>query len=173
MAEGSDQVSALRRALFVDPRVHVYCVLDGASVPKLRKRLAETGPPHYCLFRGELSPDMAEVAPYVVELGGEEALTDWILRDGFGRHWGIFAQSDADLRTLRTHFRNLLTVRDPEGKELHFRYYDPRVFRVFLPTCTPGQLAEMFGPVTRYLAECPKGEDEHDEFELVVFDAPR
>jgi hypothetical protein len=31
--------------------------------------------------------------------------------------------------------------------------HDPRVLRVFLPTCTPEQLKQMFGPVDVFLAE--------------------
>ena len=39
------------------------------------------------------------------------------------------------------------------GKRLLFRYYDPRVLRVFLPTCTPAELAGFFGPIRGYLLE--------------------
>jgi hypothetical protein len=40
-----------------------------------------------------------------------------------------------------------------DGRELYFRFYDPRVLRVFLPTCTLQQTAEFFGPVSSYLVE--------------------
>ena len=40
-----------------------------------------------------------------------------------------------------------------DGTPLYFRYYDPRVLRVFLPTCTPAQLKHMFGPADAFLAE--------------------
>ena len=59
----------------------------------------------------------------------------------------------ADLRTMRNHFRKLLTVYDPNGKPLLFRYYDPRVLRVYLPTCNAEELATIFGPINSYLLE--------------------
>ena len=47
---------------------------------------------------------------------------------------------------------------DEDGKSLYFRYYDPRVFRVFLPTCDREQLGTMFGPVGRYYVEGEKSD---------------
>jgi hypothetical protein len=40
---------------------------------------------------------------------------------------------------------------------LVFRFYDPRVLSIFLPTCLPEQITEMFGPVTRFFAEAHDG----------------
>jgi hypothetical protein len=37
-----------------------------------------------------------------------------------------------------------------------FRYYDPRVLRTYLPTCSQQDLGEFFGPVLNYVVE---GED--------------
>ncbi len=34
-----------------------------------------------------------------------------------------------------------------------FRYSDPRILRVYLPTCLPDELEQMFGPVTAYVME--------------------
>ena len=34
-----------------------------------------------------------------------------------------------------------------------FRYYDPRVLRVYLPTCTPDELEMLFGPIERFWME--------------------
>jgi hypothetical protein len=66
---------------------------------------------------------------------------------------------------MRRHFRSFLTVYDPDGKPLLFRYYDPRVLRVYLPTCDARELETVFGPVVAYLLE---GEDPGDllRFEL-------
>jgi hypothetical protein len=39
-----------------------------------------------------------------------------------------------------------------------FRYYDPRVLRVYLPTCTSDELKTVYGPVQQYFAETDTGE---------------
>lgn len=144
---------ALKRELFGEGAGGVFAVLDGASVPELLDKLHEHRPQYECLFRGDLKPDMAEVAPYLVRLEPDAAFTEWILEQGWGRHWGIFLASGADVSSLRLHFRRFLIVYDPNGKPLYFRFYDPRVLRAYLPTCNGEQLQELFGPVSCFLAE--------------------
>ena len=51
------------------------------------------------------------------------------------------------------HLRRLLRVQDESGRKLAFRFYDPRVLRVYLPTCTAEEAKQFFGPVPRILAE--------------------
>jgi len=145
-------VNSLKQELFQDGK-NTYAILDGASVDGLLTKLDQWKPEFVCLYRGEMTPDLAEVAPYLVRLDRESPFTDWMLENGWGKHWGIFAISEADLGSIRQHFRRLLTVRDESGKPLLFRYYDPRVLRVFLPTCTEKELQEMFGTVSEYVLE--------------------
>lgn len=144
---------AVKRHLFGEPGARVYAVLDGASVPGLLPKLAEHKPEHECLYRGELPPDLAEAAPYLVRLEEKSTLCEWILEQGWGNHWGMFVMAAADLPTLRRHFRTLMIVHDSEGKPMYFRFYDPRVLRTYLPTCNAAELAEFFGPVNSFVIE--------------------
>ncbi len=149
----SEMLEVVSSYLFAERGAHVYAILDGASVPGLREKLYAYEPQHECLYRGELEPDMAEVAPYLVLLDRKSAFTAWVLTQGWGKHWGIFAVSRASLPDLRKHFRRFLTVHDAGGRPLLFRYYDPRVLRVYLPTCNAEELQAMFGPVLCYILE--------------------
>ena len=146
---------ALRTHLFhEDENLQTYAVLDGASVPDLLDQLYGDEPPVFlCLYRGELEPDLAEVAPYLVHVKPESPFTEWLLGNCWGNHWGIFATSAEDIDTVRRHFRNFLMVKDPEGEQVYFRYYDPRVLRTFLPTCNAEETEFVFGPITSYLCE--------------------
>jgi hypothetical protein len=144
---------ALRKLLFADPSQKVYAILDGASNPTLVGKLRSLAPKHACLFAGKLHPSEVQTAPYVVELERDSESTRWILEGGWGRHWGIFAVSEADLGTLRRHLKTLLMVHDPDGRRLYFRYYDPRVFSVYLPTCNVEEMEQVFGPVLAYSME--------------------
>lgn len=157
----SDRADAIREKLYREEDGAIFAVLDGASVPGLLQKLADHEPEHECLYQGELKPDMAEVAPYVVKLDSDSPFTDWVLDKGWGNHWGVFAEigaeTGADLISLRKHFRTFLKVHDSEGKPLLFRYYDPRVLRTYLPTCSGEELRTMFGPVDAYLMEDESG----------------
>jgi hypothetical protein len=132
---------------------NIYAVLDGARNEGIHSAVATSGLEYECLYRGELAPDMAEVAPYLVKLAPEHALTTWIIEQGWGSSWGIFVDTAAGMRPLRQHLRQFVMVYSPEAKPLYFRYYDPRVFRVYLPTCNAEELAKWFGPVNSYLLE--------------------
>lgn len=149
----SDRVDVIREKLYGEEGTAVFAILDGASVQGLLQKLADLQPEHVCLYRGELEPDVEEVAPYLVKLDREAPFTNWVLDRGWGNHWGIFAESGADLATLRNHFRRFLTVHDASGKPLLFRYYDPRVLRTYLPTCNAEELKTMFGPLQAYMME--------------------
>lgn len=133
-----------------------YAVIDGASVPELLPKLYAAKEEWACLYRGELEPDLAQVAPYLVKLRRKSTLTQWILSEGWGNHWGIFAITPIGLEALRRHFRHFLRVKDPSGKVLYFRFYDPRVLRVYLPTCNRTEIKTIYGPILRYIAENAK-----------------
>ena len=42
-------------------------------------------------------------------------------------------------------------VMGPDGKELYFRFYDPRIIRTFLESSTESEVAEFFGPIIRFV----------------------
>lgn len=147
--------SALKLAdvLFGKGEHRVFAVLDGASSPQLLKNLYGMGPEYCCLYRGELEPDIATVAPYLVRMNPSDKFTDWVLAEGWGVHWGIFAVTSADLRTMRDHLRQFHTVELPDQRTVLFRYYDPRVLRCFLPPCNEAELKTFFGPVRNFIVE--------------------
>jgi len=107
--------------------------------------------------------DLQRAAPYLVQLEREDRLTRFLLENGWGRNWGIFLRTDIRFKDLRNHLRSFLRVKDEKGSRLIFRYYDPRVFRAYLPTCTPSELQKTFGPIQSFVME---GDDFEDILEM-------
>ncbi len=148
-------------------------MLDGAAVPDLPVKLYEMGPANECLFSGELSPEMVYDAPYLVHLAPDGEFTEWVLGEGIGNHWGIFVHSAVSMTEMRRHFRGLINVYDEQGNPLQFRYYDPRVLRKFLPTCTREELSTFFGKADAFFAENEDGQSllsfqmENDELKQI------
>ena len=153
MTNSASRNDSLRKRLFPEAGLISYAVLDGAAIANLPVLLSRFGVEHVCLYRGELAPDLAAVAPYLVRLQAAAPFTDLVLK-AWGQHQGIFALAEAaDIRVLRKHFRQFLMVRGPDAKLLYFRYYDPRVLRAYLPHCNRQEIGYVFGPVRYYLCE--------------------
>jgi hypothetical protein len=135
----------------------VYAVLDAARDPRVYGAVEGSGLPHACLYDGKLPAELAEAAPHLVRLRADRPFTAKLLADGWGDSWGCFMTTSLALPELRRHLRRFLRVKNEEGKTLVFRYYDPRVLRTYLPTCTPDELATFFGPVSRFIVESDGG----------------
>ncbi len=143
---------ALKAALY-GQALPVFAVIDGAGCPALLPMLERHGLEFACLYRGELEPELMEAAPHLARLDPDSPFTQWFLSEGWGRHWGIFLLADATLSEIRRHLRRLILVRLPDHQVVYFRFYDPRVLRTYLPTCTPEEARQFFGPVQTILAE--------------------
>lgn len=131
----------------------VWALLDGARDKRVYSAVVGCYTDNCCLYSGDLPSDLKLAAPYLVSLDPEDRTTQYILKRGWGNNWGIFLRSTSSMGTLRRHLKGLLMVKDPRGRRLLFRYYDPRVLRVYLPTCWPNELEQVFGPVKAYLVE--------------------
>lgn len=159
--------AALPDYVFADESVPVYAVLDGAALPDLLEKLGSFMPAHVCLFRGEISDDLARAAPYLVHIEPRSEFISWLLTASLMNTGGILLRSSADIGDLRKHFRRLLTAQSAEGKSMYFRFYDPRVLCLVLPLLSVPQLMEAFGPIDRYLVIGEK-EGEVRSFKLWV-----
>jgi len=161
-------LEALRTILFREDGTNAFAILDGAAIPNLLDKLYVADRPEFeCLYTGEIAPDLAEAAPYLVRLEPGAEFTEWVLTEGWGKHWGVFTISNGDFRALRPHLRHFLVVHDVKGKSYYFRFYDPRVLRTYLPACNPGELASFFGPIQTWVIE---GEDPQTALRFDVSD---
>ena len=129
----------------------VYAVLDGARDGRICDKIEHSNVDHCCLLSGRLHPELQKAAPYLVKLPYDHQLATLFINQGWDHHWGIFLEAATTLDALRFHLRQFLRVKDEQGRRLFFRFYDPRVLRVYLPTCTLGELLAFYGPITRFV----------------------
>jgi len=140
----------------LSPAYRVWAVLDGGRDARVYSAVVGCYADNCCLYSGDLSSDLKLAAPYLISLDPEDRTTQYILKRGWGNSWGIFLRSTSSMETLRRHLKKFLVVKDHTSRRLLFRYYDPRVLRVYLPTCWPAELETFFGPVKAFMVE---GED--------------
>src|SRR5215216_2169579 len=133
-----------------------YGLIDAARDDRLYELVAASRA-HACLFAGELDPELERAAPYIVRLTDDSPLCEAWRDEGRGQSWGIQCTSTSSLAEVRRHFRHFLQAKLPDGTVALFRFYDPRVFRTYLPTCTPHELAPWFLEVSEYRVEAEDG----------------
>jgi hypothetical protein len=141
------------RLLHALPADGAYAIVDAARGSEVRALVQAAGAEALCLYDGRLTPSLAAAAPYLVRVRRGGLLRPLLEAAFRAQAWGVFLASTATPQRLRRHLRRLLLVRGPDAKDLYFRFYDPRVLRVYLPTCTPEELAAFFGPATLYFTE--------------------
>ncbi len=137
-SDASPDEALLHLAFHGDHRT--YLLVDGT----LRKNvtglfdLDVVDVPTTCLFKGELSTDVEEAAPYLVDLtlpedqsvAGQTAPA--FHRDYFEKHWGrstgVLVRTTASHDELRDHFRKFTKVQcENEDGWQFFRFWDPRI----------------------------------------------
>lgn len=135
----------------------LYTVLDAARDPRVLGLLMRSEEERASLYEGAQGQALDHVAPYLVRLEKGSKLLERLVLEGWGNAWGIYLTWTGKKRDLRSHLRRFLIVLDEEtGKKLYFRFYDPRVLRAFLPTCSTAQIADVLGEIGTVVLE---GED--------------
>jgi hypothetical protein len=146
-------LNRLWRTLEERTHLNVYALVDAARSESIYPKIMGATVESACLHRGKMAEELAWVAPYLVQLQREDSFTQWLLDSGWGKSQCVFVRSSASLNELKRHFRTFLTVYDEAGKSYFFRFYDPRVMRVYLPTCNGEDIGEVFGVVESFILE--------------------
>ncbi len=154
----------------------LFAVLDAAQSPLIQAKLSASAIQRHSLFDADTPKILKQAGPYLVQLDTDEAFAAWVLNNGWDNNWGIGLASRAGLHELRDHLRRFLRAKEgPDSKAFYFRFYDPRVLQIYLPTCTPRELKRFFGPVERFLIPAKGASIRYYEFdgaELIARDFP-
>jgi Domain of unknown function (DUF4123) len=140
-------------------RTPLLAVVDAAQGSKTRKFLGRSLGSRRSLYEGPEAKELAEVAPYLLELTDKPRLLERLVEQGWGENWAIFLTATRPFLEVRRQLRKHLIVMEEETKKrLFFRFYDPRVLRVFLPTCEPEQSEQFYGFIDAFFAEGKDGD---------------
>jgi hypothetical protein len=135
----------------------LYAVVDTAQDDKLHDLVFAALFPN-CLFLTDTFSPVGRAAPYLVPVEhAERLMREWRAR-GRGRNWGLFVRAEIPIPRLLQRLRTLNLATLPDGRTVLFRWWDPRVLRVFLPTCAGAELAPWFDGVEEWLCEEEGGE---------------
>jgi hypothetical protein len=136
------------------PATGVYAVLDAARDRRILQLCREAVEEHHSLYDGVQGETLAEVAPYLVRLDAGSRLLGALVREGWGRRWGIYLTSARPFAAVRRHLRRyLMALREDDHERLYFRFYDPAVLGVFLGVTRALQRSELFAEIDAFAFE--------------------
>ncbi len=142
MANHTDEIVALLSAEAARDRTHcLHVLLDTARSERILPAITESGCACRSLYPADIPKALADAAPRLVKLPIGAPFLRRLVGEGWGDSWGVYFVSSAPLKELRAHFRKFIKARTEDGETLMFRFYDPRVLRLYLPTCNAGELA--------------------------------
>ena len=130
-----------------------FILLDAARMNDAIDEAKKLNPTHESLYKSKEDELLQSVAPFLFSFDNKGEFNNYFLDTGWGDSWGILINADVSFDVLHKHLRRFLIVKTEDGIELYFRFYDPRVLRIFLPTCDLKQLVEFFGPIQSFLME--------------------
>lgn len=123
-----------------------FAVIDACGSPWVPALAAKLGPDRaVCLYDGDAADDFWDTAPYLMKVDAH--LLGEVRDKLWPEPWGWFLQADVDLAATKHHLKRFLFVRDQDGKELYFRFYDPRVVEPFLEFSSAVERQHFFGPM--------------------------
>lgn len=137
---------------------NLLAVIDAARSPIIYPLLQQCAGEHGSLLTLEGQPgDLKAYAPYVARLLSPSPLLEQLVLQGWNDHWCVYLSTALELEPLRIQLKKFLLVKLDDGREVFFRFYDPRVLRTFLPACTPHEAKRFFGEIGGFYAPDPDG----------------
>jgi hypothetical protein len=131
----------------------LYAIFDSARNDEIFRFLATDEVRYKSLFEGTMDIKSFGVSGFLIECKKKSVIYNWLTSDAWGDNSMIFFTSKADLNDLLTHFQKFNRVFVEGDDVVLFRYYDPRVLRIFLPSCTMHEIDLFFGEVDSFYTE--------------------
>lgn len=136
---------AATRAM-LDGKDNLYALLDAARDRRILALVDAGEDEARSLFAPPRGEHLRQVAPYLVKISRGSAALDVLVNEGWGESWGIYLEAKRPFAEVLERLRQSLFVRSEDtGENLYFRFFDPRVLRLFWPSCTPRQKSEILG----------------------------
>ncbi len=144
----------------------LYALLNAGIEQHVPHFLMGSGEPFQYLSEGLGLDTLQPPAVYLVHFTPSSALLPRLIREGWGKHWITFLTCSHPLEELVHHLRSHLLVATADGRPFYLRYHDPRLLQVLLPSLTPQEAAQFFGPLHTFLIADPADSSRALEFGL-------
>ena len=131
----------------------IYIILDAARLEGNLNDAKQLNKSFRCLYESSKEKIYQTIGPYIFSVKNSSPFYEWYMKNGWGNAWGLMIFSSETIDRLNDHFLKFKYMQDESGIKQYFRYYDPRVLKKFLPTCTKEELNKFFGPIEYFIVE--------------------
>ena len=139
-----------------------YVILDAARLDEKMEEATKLNSYSLPLLNAKEEVYVQKLSAFLFSFQSVGDFANLIVKEGWGQSWGIYVSTNMSLSDLREHLSKNKYAKTEAGEIMYFRFYDPRVLRIFLPTCDLEQLREFFGPIRQFIVE-----DEDSQFALI------
>jgi hypothetical protein len=122
---------------------------DAAADNGLLADLQRDGVTHACLYSGTKEITLRNVAPYLIPCAQFGPAAAAFIERVWRRGVTMLVESDAGSEALKIQLKKNSFVRNSEGVECYFRYYDARAFARFVRMANNEQLGQFMGSACR------------------------
>ena len=131
----------------------LYAIADAGIYRELIDMLDIDNPKHRILFKDTFVQEYKDVAPYLIPLDRDDAFTEKIITEGYGKTWLTFVVSRQDMHTLAFELRERINVySEKHEKEVIFRFYDPRNLERYFKMQNQKEIEALFGDINGVFA---------------------
>ena len=139
-------------------KCNLYALVDSARNDEVFKYFLTDNVTYQSLFDGKMDVKFFGVSGFLVECKKDSNLFKWLTKVAWGTSCCIFLLSKDPFEEVLKHFQKFNRVYLEDDDVVYFRYYDPRVLRVYLPTCSSKEIKTFFGEVESFLMESENAE---------------
>ena len=150
------QVSVLEALYASTGSLYVY--LNGLREPLIQAFVEASGE-QYVPLGQLLVAGRAVASSYLVAVPRTSKLLNVLMKDGWGRTWGVYCSSPAPFEQVAAHLYAFSTVQTGNGVPLNLPLSDPQFLHTFLALMSPTESLALFGPVRHFFFESQGGEN--------------
>ncbi len=124
-------------------------ILLDTALPELRQAWYRSSPHASSsepLYLGTPFAHLGDISPIVASTSPHDPFLHWLMTERPSLNWGLLLESPATPGELAAHYRHWLTILNPQGNEVLFRFYDPDVLPHFLDAFDDREYRQWFGP---------------------------
>ena len=131
----------------------LYAIVDSARDEEAFTYFLADNIAYRSLFEGKMDVKHFGVSGFLVECQKDSILFDWLTTKAWGGSCSVFFITKASFEEVFKHLQKFNRVYLEDNDVVYFRYYDPRVLRVYLPTCNPKEIRMFYGDIQSFFME--------------------